>query len=484
MTAVLLLLLSACGPKTVAPPVAAAAPVLAPTRTTMPGPLAPRDFQIPDPVEGTLRNGMRVVVVENHEVPLVYVNIAFKSGAWTDPAGKPGLASVTMDMLNEGAGGMSAAELSSAARELGANVGASAGQDGAAVSASCLKDELPGTLALMAQVLLHPDFPQADWELMRKKRLQDLAAARNDPRSIASRTWAVLGYGDQYEGHLTTEAAYKSITTKDMRAWYAANLAPRHAILTVGGDVSLDEIQPLLDQALGGFITKGKDLPALPQVARLPVQAPTRIYLVDKPGAAQSVLRVGRFVGSRTDPDYSAFDLANEAMGGMFTARINMNLREDKGWTYGAWAWVSDDYLPGRWQVGTSVVTPATVDAVKEILREVDDARGARPFTQDELDNGRGYLLGTLPLRFENPGTLMGETTDIWRYGLPADWLTARPAHLRAVSLEQAQAAWNARIDPDHLSVLVVGDAATVREGLVATGLPVVDMLPDGKPAR
>jgi len=476
IAALLLSSLVACGPKQ------APQPVVDP-RMTQPQPLAPRPFQLADAVEGTLSNGLKVEVVENHEVPLVYVNIAFKAGSWTDPVGKPGLASVTMDMLNEGAGGMTAAELSAAARKLGATVGSSAGLDGATVSAGALKDKIPDTLHLMATVLLHPDFPQTDWELMRKKRLQDLAASRNDPGSIAARTWSVLSFGNKYAGHLTTEAAYQAITTDDMGTWYQDYIAPRHAIITVGGDTTLAEIQPLLEEAFGAWDNQGVDLPPLPTASELPKQGETRIFLVDKPGAAQSVLRVGRFVDSRKDDDYWAFKLANMAMGGMFTARINMNLREDKGWTYGARAWTDDNYLPSRWTVGTNVVTPKTADSVSEILRELKDSEADRPITQQEIDNGRGYLLGTWPVRFENPGALMAATVGIWRYDLPSDWLKNTPDAIRAVTLDQASAAWSKYIDPDQLDILVVGDAATVREGLTALGLPIVDMLPDGKPA-
>ncbi|MCK6503091.1 insulinase family protein [Myxococcota bacterium] len=465
-----------CGPKEA--PVAAAD-----ARASAPAPLPPRPFQLPEPVEGTLSNGLRVIVVENHEVPLVHVNVVLRPGAWTDPAGRPGLASVTLDMMNEGAGGMTAAELSAATRKLGASLGTAAGLDGAVVSVSALRDQLPHALPLLATVLLQPDFPQADWEILRKKRLQDLAAARNDPGSIADRTWDVLGHGGRYAGHLTTEAAYQAMTAAEMKAWHQAHVAPRHAVVTVGGDTTWAEIQPLLEQHLGGWTSPGQDLPPVPTVDGLPVQAATRIFLVDKPGAAQSVLRVGRFVGARTEADHWPMTLANMAVGGMFTARINMNLREDKGWTYGARSWIEDSYLPGRWGVGANVVTPHTADAVSEILRELTQSRAGRPISQAELDNARGYLLGTWPLRFENPGTLMSETVAIWRYGLPEDWLRGTPDAVRAVTVEQAQAAWTTRVDPAQLDILVVGDAATVRAPLQALGLPVVDMLPDGLPA-
>lgn len=477
MISLSLALLLACGPKTPTTPAVAVNP-----RATMPAPLAPRPFELPTPATATLKNGIPVVVVENHEVPLVYVNVILRSGSWTDPAGKPGLAAATFDLMAEGAGGMDAAAISAAQRRIGASLSTGAGSDGSYISISTLSEKLPEALDLLATVLIRPDFPEAEWELLRKKRLQDLAAARNDPRSISARTWAVLSYGGTYLGHLSNEAAFQAMSTADMKAWHLAHVAPRHALVTVGGATTLAEVSPLLDEKLGGWIRAGDELPALPSVQALPAQAETRIFLVDKPGATQSNVRVGRFVGSRTDEDYWAFELANLAIGGMFTSRINMMLREEKGWTYGSRSGSDEGYLPGRWAVSASVVRESTADSVAEVLRQLKDSIGARPLTQEELDYGRGYMLGTWPLRFENPGSLIGETVKIWRYGLAQDFLSSTPTKLRAVTLEQAQAAWNTHVDPGKMDILVVGDAAVIREPLQALGLPIVELLPDAKP--
>lgn len=470
-------LLLACGSKEPTAPVAAVS-----ARATQPAPLPPRPFTLPTASTTTLKNGIPVVLSENHEVPLVYVNVVLRAGSWTDPETRPGLAAATFDLMSEGAGGMDAAALSAAQRRIGASLSTGAGSDGSYVSVSCLNEKLPEALDLLATVLIRPDFAEAEWELLRKKRLQDLAAARNDPRSISARTWSVLSYGGRYLGHLTNEASFQAMTTADMKAWYSTHVAPQHAMVTVGGATTLAEVGPLLDEKLGGWIRAGGELPALPSVDSLPAQAETRIFLVDKPGATQSNLRVGRFVGSRSDDDYWAFELANLAIGGMFTSRINMVLREEKGWTYGARSGSDEGYLPGRWAVSAGVVREATADSVAEILRQLKASVGEAPLTQEELDYGRGYMLGTWPLRFENPGSLLGETIKIWRYGLPADYLSSTPDRLRAVTLEQAQAAWTRHIQPDKLDILIVGDAAVIREPLKALNLPVVELLPDAKP--
>ncbi|MCB9777035.1 MAG: insulinase family protein [Alphaproteobacteria bacterium] len=476
-------LLLACGPKAPPTPVVDSRPF--DHRLDMPEPLAPREFQLPQAEEATLSNGLRVVLVENHEVPLVWVQVGLRAGAWTDPHDQPGLASVTMDMLNEGAAGKTAAQLSNAQRKLGSTVGSSAGLDSATVSASGLREKLPETLDLMVDVLRHPDFPADEWSLMQKKRIQTLKANREDPRSIGDRVWEKLGFGDGYAGHQTTEAAYQAMTVKDMKRWYEANVGAQNAVVLVGGDTTMAEIQPLLEARLADWGAAKRDLVRPTDVDEHVIQPEaTTIYLVDKPGAAQSVLRVGRFVGKRTDADAPAFQLHNMAVGGMFTARINMNLREDKGWTYGAWSWVDSNYATDRWQVGTSVMTPATADAVSEILREVAEAGQGHRISQAELDNGRGYLLGTWPLGFENPGKLMSETEAMWLYDLPDDWITGAPDRLRAVSLGQAHTAWDTWVRDQPLAILVVGDAATVGEPLSALGLPIVKLDADGHPLQ
>ncbi len=414
----------------------------------------------------------------------MWVNLVSDRGGWTDPPGKSGLASMTMDMLNEGAGGQSAEDLAKAGRRLGSSLGTWAGLDGAGISLRSLRRNLGPSLDLMQTVLATPDFPQADLDLMRKKRIQDLKAERDDPNDIAARVFARLTYGDAYAGRLTQEADYQAISTDDLRAWYGANLSPATSLLLVGGDTTMAEVLPLLESRFGGW-TAAESAPPLarPTLASVPQQGPPVVYLVDKPGAAQSVLRIGAFVGEETDPDWPAFNLANLAVGGQFTARINMNLREDKGITYGARTSVAHNYLPGLWYASTSVVTPETATGVVEILRELREARAERPITAEELDNARGGLIGTWPLNFESPGYLLDQTADILRYKLPETWLTDFMPTYQAVTVAQANAAFQARVDPDQLVILVVGDAAVIGPSLQERlGLPIVMLNADGAP--
>ena len=470
------LLLMGCGPKE--PP----QPAVIFDRTVKPEPLAPRAFQLPDIVSGELSNGIPVAVVENHEVPLVYVKVVFESGSWLDPADRPGLASVTFDMLNEGADGMSAEELSGASRKIAASLGTGAGLDGSAVSLKALKTNIEPSLDLMADVVLRPDFPDDDWSVIQQQRLQELDAARQDPRRISRRAFNRLMYGERYAGNLTSAESYSAITTDEMRSWYRSNLHAGNATILVGGDTTLAEIQPLLEARFGEWTALPDEAPTPPTAADLPEHTESTIYLIDKPGAPQSVIRMGQFVGARTDEDADAFLLANMVVGGQFIARINMNLREDKGWTYGAWSWVSYNHLPGMFGVGSSVVTPHTAASITEILKELNGPTGEAPLTSEEFEAGRGNLLGEWPLKFENPDYMLSRTIDVARYDLPEDWLKTYPDRIRAVPMEAAAEAWSSWLDTSKLVILVVGDAEQIREGLENLSLPIVMLDADGNP--
>ena len=448
-------------------------------RSVTPEPLAPREFQLPQAQTAELSNGLQVAVVENHEMPLLSVRISFDQGGWTDTADHIGMASVTLDMLNEGAGEFDAAGISKAAKAIAASIGTSAGADSANVSLNVLAKNIEPGLDLLATVLLKPNFEQDDWDIMLKDRFAGLASARKNPKSIAGRVASRLRYGGDYKGMQRTEAGYESLTTDKMKAWAATHLVVGNARIYVGGDTTLQAILPLLEARFGSWTgdasAESKPTEAMPNVET------TTVFLVDKPGAPQSVLSVFR----RLDIDQSADDwfevyMANMMYGGMFSARLNLNLREEKGWTYGARSGISADYTNAVWKASTSVKTDTTADSISEILREVNEAETSRNFTADELDNARGYLLGSRPVRYENAGTLLGEMQSGWLYGLPEDWTVTFADNIRAVTLEAAQAAWNKHILSQELSILVVGDKATILEGLNGLSLPIVNLDSDG----
>lgn len=464
------ILFTGCGPK--------AAPDTS-WRSTVPEPLAPRAFQLPAAQTGTLSNGLSVSVVENHEVPLVTVQIAFDQGSWTDGPDEIGLASVTLDMLNEGAGEYDAAGISKAAKALAANISTGAGSDSASVSLSVLRKNLEPALDLFSTVLLQPTFEQDDWNIMLMDRVASLASARNNPGSISARVGSRLRYGAEYKGVLRTEESYRALTTEAMGAWASKHLTPGNARIYVGGDTTLDEVLPMLEARFGSWT--GDTSEAEKPTVMMPNVETTTIFLVDKPGAPQSVLKAFRRLEvDRLSDDWFDIYMANMMYGGMFSARLNLNLREEKGWTYGARSGVGTDYTNAVWTASSSVKTDTTADSISEILREVKEAATIRKFTEDELDNARGYLLGSRPVRYENAGRLLGELQSGWLYGLPDDWTVAFADNIRGVSLEDAQAAWEKHILAPEMSILVVGDKATIEEGLKALELPIIHLDSDG----
>ena len=466
------LVCTACGPK--------ATPDSS-WRNTPPAPLAPRAFQLPEAETGSLSNGLRVSVVENHEVPLISVRVAFDQGGWSDSADTIGLASVTMDMLNEGAGEYDAAGISKAAKAIAASIGTGAGSDSAYVSMNVLSKNLEPALDLMATVLLEPTFEQDDWDLMLTDRVASLASSRNNPGSIAGRAGSRLRYGNQYKGMLSSEESYRALTTNAMAEWATSNLTPGNARIYVGGDTTLDAILPLLEARFGSW--SGDASTAEKPAASEPNVKATTVFLIDKPGAPQSVLRAFRRLDiDRLSDDWFQFYMANMMYGGMFSSRLNLNLREDKGWTYGARSSVSTDYTKGVWTASTSVKTDTTADSISEIIREIKEAGAERQFTQEELDNARGYLLGSRPVRYENAGSLLSELQTIWLYELPEDWTVTFADKIRGVTLEAAQAAWAEHVRVPELSILVVGDQATIEGSLAELGYPIVHLDSDGNP--
>jgi zinc protease len=452
-------------------------------RLEAPAPLAARPFQLPAAQTAKLTNGLDVLVVENHEVPMVYVNLIVRHGSASDPRGQEGLASVTLAMMDEGAGDRTAEDLSKAARKIGANLNTFSTTDYSGTVLQVVGRTLDAGLDLLADVTLRPTFPAADWGIMQRQRIQDLSAAQSDPNRVASRIFARLLHGDAYAGRLPSEAAYAALSPEQMHAWHGTHFRPEDGIILVGGDTTLEAVLPLLEARFGTWSVDTGAPSATDVDAALPEHPARTVYLHDIPGAAQSVVRMGSFVMDRNDPAADAFFLANRAFGGQFMSRLNLNLREDKGWTYGARSQISQSERPDLWSASSSVVTPSTAPAITEAFREFDGltAGGTSsadepfgPMDQVELDRMRDGLLYTWPLSFENPGYLLQKRMAIWRYDLPEDDLASYQDRMRNVELASALSAWSEHLSRDMLVISVVGDAAVVKPGLEALGLAVI----------
>ncbi|MEE2751451.1 MAG: pitrilysin family protein [Myxococcota bacterium] len=472
-------------------------------RTQMPGPLPRRDFQLPTLQSANLSNGIEVLLAEDHDQPLVRVRVVLEAGSFTDPEGLEGLAATTFDMLNEGAGGLDALVLSTELKKLATSLNSSASRDGAYVSIDSLTRNLAPSLDLMTKVLLSPDFPDAEWERIRKQRIQDVKAARTDPGSIARRTLSRTLFGSDYAGRFATEDSYLAISVEDMQAWAGEHIVPGNARILVSGDTTLEAVLPLLEERLGAWSGEGSTASPTPEIHQ---PEETVIYAVDKPGAAQSVIRMGRFVGSKKDADYTDLQMGNHAFGGMFMARLNMNLREDKGYTYGARSSLSHDYSGSRWVLGTSVKTDVTGASIQEILGELNAIGGGepvaqhcrffqrltnkcpppiqpaaeRPIDKEEADYAKSNAIRGYPARFEQPDYLLNQTSMMLRYSLPKDWLESYIDRVDAVIAENAQSVFAEKVATKSWAIVVVGDLETIQDQLQESGFPVVQLDVDG----
>jgi zinc protease len=338
-------------------------------------------LKVPPIQKRTLSNGLPVWIVEMHEVPVVDVTVVIKSGAATDPAGKYGLASFTAAMLDEGAGTLSSLELADAVDFLGASLSTASSWDASTVRLHALTSKLDDALPLMADVLLRPTFPTTDLERIRKERLTSLLQTRDNASALASAGFARLLFGPRHRyGTMTmgNDASNGEMTAQELKGFYTANYQPQNAFLLVVGDVTPDAIMPKLERALGpwknaGALTK----PTLPPT---PQPDARQIYLIDKPGAAQSAIRIGWVGVSRTTPDYFVLDVLNTILGGSFTSRLNTNLREEHGYAYGASSFFDMRATAGPFVASSNVQTDKTVESCASSTRSsTTSARLYRP---------------------------------------------------------------------------------------------------------
>lgn len=441
-----------------------------------PEPLPERPLVVPTLETRTLSNGLKVMVVPNNEVPIVNVTVAFNVGGFADEV--PGEARATFDMLNEGAGDLNAAQIAKKLQTMASTLSTSGGADGGAVSISSLTKNLGETLDLLALVIEEPSFPEGDWELMQSRYVAGVESSRKDPVAISRRVQNRLLFGDQYRGRLPSEEHYQAIDTAKMKAWWAKYGGPENAVVLVGGATDADTVTELLEARLGDWKPEGIESPKA-EVTTTPPEAST-LYFVDKPGAAQSVVRAYNYVGTRTDADWFAYDLAIDVLGGSFMSRLNLNLREDKAYTYGARCGTILGYGTGIVSCGASVKTDVTGPSLTEMRKELDMIRGDKPITADELAYMQGASVNGYPKRFETPSALLGEQVTIWRYDLPVDWPSTYLDNIKSVSLEQAQAALASRWNSDQEIWLVVGDKAVIGEDVKAFGLPIVEIDANG----
>ncbi|WP_133478460.1 M16 family metallopeptidase [Cognatilysobacter segetis] len=445
------------------------------------------DLVFPALQRATLSNGTTVVLAERHEVPVVQMSYQFNGGYATDVGGKPGTAAFAMSMLDEGAGARDSLAFADAAERLGANIGVGASLDGSSAYLSALTENLDASLALYADMLRRPRFDAAEIDRVRATRIAGIKQEKANPNSVAMRVLPALLYtaDHPYAAPMTgtgTEASLATISREDLLRYQRDWVRPEGATLVVVGDTTLAQIVPLLERHLGDWKGEGAaPKPVVPAVVARPKA--TRVYLIDQPGAVQANVFVGQLMPATTDPDATKLEFANGVFGGDFTSRLNMNLREDKHWSYGARSQVVNALGPRPWLAVAPVQIDKTAEAMAEMQRElVAYASGARAPDAAEVDRIRKLSTLSLPGAYETASSVMGTVADIVRYGRPDDYVVRRKAEIESLTPEQVKAAATA-LDPNAMTWVVVGDLKQTEAKVRALNLGEVIVIDaDGKP--
>lgn len=434
--------------------------MLAPDRTTRPLPGEPPTLSLPAPAELTLANGLDVVVIEKRDIPLVQVNLLVRAGSVLDPASHVGLATLTADMLDEGAAGKSALALADAFEVLGARFGVGAGLHSAQLTLRVPVARLEPALALAADVALRPSFPAEELERLRAERLTGLIRAHDEPNLIAQTLAMRALFGAEHPyGRDATEASLRAITVDDVRRFWQQWWRPNNATVVVVGDIDAARARALVEKAFGGWQQATIAQAAVPTAAQ--VQGRT-IHLVDKPGAAQSIIIIGRIGAPRSSPDYYALEVMNTILGGQFTSRLNQNLRETHGYSYGARS--SFEFLPsaGPFTAGAAVQTAVTGAALREFFNELEAIR--TPIPADEVERAKNYLAMGYPAQFQSVAGIAAEVGSAVLYDLPLSTMNEMIERVMAVTPADVERVARAYVDPANVEIIVVGDRQVVEQ--------------------
>jgi predicted Zn-dependent peptidase len=434
-----------------------------------------------------LSNGLDVLVVEHHELPIVSLNLVMKMGAAGDPADKAGLASITADMLDEGTATRSSLEISDQLARIGSSLNVGAGWDSTTASMRTLTRHLDRALEIYSDVISNPTFPDKDFERLRLQRLAALRQQRDSPDAIAGLVFQTVLYGRGHPyGHPLAgdEASLTGLSGADVRGFYETYYRPNNSALIVVGDVKPDAVVAKLENAFAGW--KSGHVPAV-DVSAAPLQRDhSAIYLVDRPGSVQSVIQIGQVGAPRSSPDYFPLFVMNRILGGASSARINLNLREDKGYTYGANSAFSFRRGAGPFTAQAPVQGFSTKESVYEFLKEIRGIRGEIPVTPAELEAAKQSIVRGFPRTFETPDQIAAGLELIVTYDLPDTYFNSYIERVQAVSLEDVNRVANRYLQPDRMAIVIVGDRNSIERPLrtlddLGSRINVVDA--EGKPA-
>ena len=440
-------------------------------------------FTPPVPSRAALDNGMNILHLQRRGLPTVAFGLVVRSGAASDPAGSAGLAHLTTTMLPEGTRRRTSAQISDEMEFLGSHLRAEASREHMLLTSDGLNTTWRDTLAILGDVALNADFPERDLERVRANILTDLRRVSDSPATISARATrgVMFGPGTPY-GHPMTgnEESVGGASRDDLKSFFASHFNPANSTFVIVGDLSLDEAVEAANDAFGGWKASGDHVPDHPTVAT-PERSPTTIYIADKPGAAQSVVRTGHLTISRNDPAYLALNILNYIFGGQFSARLNMNLRQDKGYSYGYMSMIDWSLRRSMLVAGGGVQTAVTKETVIETLKEFEDVTGSRPVTGTEFKDAIDGIMRSIPSQFETHHQIVSQLLRLVIFDLPDDHFTTFPDRLAELSLEDVRQAASDLLDIDHLNIVIACDAAIVEPGLRDLGIPIVSIDYEGR---
>lgn len=487
------LVLSAVPAKTPPPPAKTDKPASTEAKKKDTALIAKQEAMLPKPgpdpklvlpaIEKTkLSNGLNVWIVKQNELPIVSMNLVVNAGGALESADKSGVSSMTASMLNQGTKTRSALDIANGLQAIGANVNAGSSFDNTTVSMQTLTKNLDAALGFFTDEVMNPAFPETEFKSLKGRVLNSFRQRRASATAVAGVVYDKVLYGDQAYGRQLTgdEKTVAAMTRDDLANFYNANYRPNNSTLIVVGDVQAADIKTRLEKAFADW--KPADVTAA-SFAEQHMMAKPGIYLVDKPGAAQSSVSIGLVGIERNNPDFFAVQVMNSILGGGGTARLFMNLREDKGYTYGAYSRFTPRRGAGPFSASGEIQTISTKEAVQEFLKEINGIRGARPVTQTELDVNKQSFIRRFPSAFETVGGISNQLAALVVYGLPDSYFNDYIQKIGAVSLADVNRVANKYLDPSKMAIVIVGDRKVIEPGLKELGQPISILDTDGNVA-
>ena len=428
------------------------------------------EFALPEIRRHSHPGALRVWTVEHRDVPLVSFLVLLPVGASADPAERPGLAALTGDLLDEGAGSRNALELHEALARIGAQLETEVGSDGTLLELTTLERHAEQGISLLADMILRPRFEQRDFDRVRDLRLNRLIQLRDTPSALADRVFAELLFKGHPYGHLPigTEGSLRAMSLRDVTGFHSRTYGPSAVTIVAVGDAAHGRLRDLVDRAFSEWTSPTPSTAPSTDAATMPPApaGPARLAVINRTAAAQSELRIGHVGPARSTPDYHALLVLNMVLGGQFVSRINLNLRENKGYTYGARTSFDFRRAPGPFTLQASVQSEATADAVREAIGELRAIRGGRPVTRDELEMGRAALTRGYPRNFETADQVGRAAVQLALYDLPDDYFSTFGPKVMALTPDDITRAATTHLDPSRLLTVIVGDREKIGPAL------------------